>query len=201
MLSRVCFLLVYKAGVIIVPNMGGLGGQSSPSAGWCVSSKDYLLASLVTKSHLRDLFFSLSGRHIAYFSQMVGAVCVHIHMGVGVRCTCIYSVQRQVAKVSCPPGLLSALVVLFSLRQCLSLNMELVWDDWPMSSRDPPGSAPVPPIGGTVELWCPCQAFYMGDGDLNRSLHTCVVGILPTEPLPWHCCVFLTGHPAFQSGC
>lgn len=81
--SRVCFLLVYKAGVIIVPNMGGLGGQSPPSAGWCVSSKDYLLTSLVTKSHLRDLFFSLSGRHIAYFSQMVGAVCVHIHMGVG----------------------------------------------------------------------------------------------------------------------
>ena len=76
MLSRVCFLLVYKAGVMIVPNMGGLGGQS-PSAGWCISSKEYLLASLVLKSLFkRSLFFPLFGRHIAYFSQMVGAVCV-----------------------------------------------------------------------------------------------------------------------------
>lgn len=47
-------------------------------------------------------------------------------------------------------AVLSALLLLFSLRQCLSLNMEFVWDDWPMSSRDPPGSAPVPPIGGAV---------------------------------------------------
>lgn len=83
MISRVCFLLVYKAGVIIVPNMGGLGGQSPSSAGWCISSKEYLLASLVLKSHFkRSLFFPFLEDILPIFHKW------------SVLCVCTYSYGR-----------------------------------------------------------------------------------------------------------
>lgn len=92
MFSRVCFLLVYQAGVIIVPNMFGLRGQSPSSVGWCISSKEYLLTSLVLKSHFK-FFFSFLEDILPIFhkwSVLCVCVCVHFHMGKGVRYTCIY---------------------------------------------------------------------------------------------------------------